>query len=159
MNAQQQLTPPSIGEVWAGQGGIYAGIRQGEDGNLYHLIFAPADVGEHAWGDYGTETGAASKIDGILNTTTLLEHGDSFPAALAAGSYSIDGHHDFYLPSIGELNHAWQTIADHFENTWYWSSSQRSAYTAFSMGFDDGFQLNHGKGNELRVRPVRRLLI
>jgi hypothetical protein len=159
MNTAQNIRPPAIGEVWPGQGGIYAGIRQGEDGELYHHIFAATDVGEHAWGDYGTETGATSKINGILNTTTLLEHGESFPAAEAAGSYSVDGHHDFYLPSIGELNHAWQTIAEHFEKTWYWSSSQRSAYYAFYMHFDDGIQLSNGKGDELRVRPVRRFPI
>ena len=46
-----------------------------------------------------------------------------------------------------------------FQPRWYWSSSQRSAYGAFSMLFDDGGQFNYGKLNELRVRPVRRLVI
>jgi len=45
--------------------------------------------------------------------------------------------------------------AEAFRDTWYWSSSQRSAYHAFYMYFDDGTQLNHAKGHELRVRPVR----
>jgi len=150
---------PASGTYWAGQGGIYAGIRQGEDGELYHLIFADKDLGEHAWGEYGTDTAATSKVNGILNTTTLLEADGTFPAAEAAGNHSADGHHDFYLPSVGELNHAWQTIAEHFEKTWYWSSSQRSAYDAFGMYFDDGVQDYVDKSNELRVRPVRRLFI
>jgi len=46
-----------------------------------------------------------------------------------------------------------------FKDTWYWSSSQRSAYDAFVMHFDDGLQFNDDKGLELRVRPVRSQLI
>jgi hypothetical protein len=49
--------------------------------------------------------------------------------------------------------------AEAFKPTYYWSSSQRSADYAFGMGFDDGFQGTYGKLDELRVRPVRRLLI
>ena len=46
-----------------------------------------------------------------------------------------------------------------FQADWYWSSSQRSAYLAFHMDFGVGYQDSHGKGYELRVRPVRRSLI
>jgi hypothetical protein len=46
-----------------------------------------------------------------------------------------------------------------FADAWYWSSSQRSAYIAFSMRFDDGYQDYDGKIDELRVRPVRSELI
>ncbi len=46
-----------------------------------------------------------------------------------------------------------------FRDTWYWSSSQRSAYDAFIMHFDDGYQDNSGKYDELRVRPVRSEII
>ena len=46
-----------------------------------------------------------------------------------------------------------------FRDTWYWSSTQRSAYNAFLMLFDDGYQDITGKSNELRVRPVRSQLI
>jgi hypothetical protein len=49
--------------------------------------------------------------------------------------------------------------AEAFRDTWYWSSSQRSAYDAFSMGFDDGGQGDNDKDNELRVRPVRSEII
>ncbi|WP_432783681.1 DUF1566 domain-containing protein [Pseudomonas corrugata] len=45
-----------------------------------------------------------------------------------------------------------------FQDRAYWSSSQRSAYGAFGMGFDDGIQFNFAKYSELRVRPVRRVL-
>ena len=46
-----------------------------------------------------------------------------------------------------------------FKPRWYWSSSQRSAYYAFTMYFADGSQTITGKTSELRVRPVRSELI
>ena len=49
--------------------------------------------------------------------------------------------------------------AEAFKDTWYWSSSQRSATSAFFMHFDVGIQLSYGKNYELRVRPVRSQLI
>lgn len=49
--------------------------------------------------------------------------------------------------------------AEAFRDTWYWSSSQRSAYGAFGLDFDAGSQDTTGKGLELRVRPVRSELI
>ena len=159
VNNTLQDAIPAIGSVWEGQGGIYAGIRQSEDGRLYHLIFAEKDVGDHAWGERGTETSATSKVDGILNTTVLLDAPGSFPAADAAAKYAADGHADFYLPSIGELNHGWQILAEYLSKTWYWSSSQRSAYLAFTMHFDAGSQYYDDKDDELRVRPVRKLFI
>ena len=49
--------------------------------------------------------------------------------------------------------------AEAFSGSWYWSSTQRSAYSAFSMTFGGGSQSDTVKLNELRVRPVRRELI
>lgn len=49
--------------------------------------------------------------------------------------------------------------AEAFRDTWYWSSSQRSAYSAFFMDFVDGFQDGSGKDDVRRVRPVRSELI
>lgn len=46
-----------------------------------------------------------------------------------------------------------------FQPTWYWSSSQRSAYHAFYVYFGAGSQGYHDKDDELRVRPVRSELI
>ena len=150
---------PAIGAYWAGQGGIYGGILQYPDG-LHHTIFGAKDLGDFAWGERGTETGATHRVSGVLNTTTLRDTSGSFPAAEAASEYTADGRHDFYLPSIGELNHAMQNIPDAFDKgTWYWSSTQRSADDAFGMDFDDGCQYSGGKDGELRVRPVRRLPI
>lgn len=46
-----------------------------------------------------------------------------------------------------------------FQPRWYWSSTQRSAGTAFSMTFGGGSQDFYSKYVELRVRPVRSVLI
>lgn len=151
------LTPPAIGEYWPGQGGIYAGIRQYPEG-LCHVIFAAQDVGKHAYGEHGTEVEATSRTDGRQNTLVLTVLNGSHPAAGAAFGFTCDGHSDFYLPAIAELSHAWANIPEHFEPEWYWSSSQGSANSAFTMGFDDGSQGSGDKYYELRVRPVRRFL-
>ncbi|MGE8451288.1 MAG: DUF1566 domain-containing protein [Pseudomonadales bacterium] len=45
--------------------------------------------------------------------------------------------------------------AEAFRDTWYWSSSQRSANDAFDVTFDGGHQGISAKFYELRVRPVR----
>ncbi|MDM3889637.1 DUF1566 domain-containing protein [Pseudomonas juntendi] len=49
--------------------------------------------------------------------------------------------------------------AEAFRDAAYWSSSQRSANTAFLMYFAGGTQGNYGKSTELRVRPVRSEVI
>ncbi|WP_109512806.1 DUF1566 domain-containing protein [Pseudomonas ovata] len=46
-----------------------------------------------------------------------------------------------------------------FQERLYWSSSQRSAYSAFSQTFGDGHQDIGDKDHELRVRPVRSEVI
>lgn len=156
--ASDALTPPAIGEYWVGQGGIYAGRREYPEG-LCHVVFAATDVGKHTFGESGISVEATSKIDGRENTAILVNRDGSHPAADAAYAYTCDGHNDFSLPSIGELNHAWLYIPESFEKDWYIGSTQRSAYGAFTMHFDDGHQLDYVKYHELRVRPVRRLPI
>ncbi|MNJ53765.1 hypothetical protein D3C77_491730 [compost metagenome] len=157
MNAEQKLIPPAVGEIWPGQGGIYAGIMPARNGQeAYHLILGD-ELGRFEWGPYGEESPATSLIDGQSNTLDLLEHGE-YPAAKAAAAHNADGHTDFYLPAIAELYEAWMNIG-YKDWYWLWSSSQRSAYTAFYVGFVGGLQLFSAKGHELRVRPVRRLAI
>ncbi|WDY60365.1 DUF1566 domain-containing protein [Pseudomonas sp. PSKL.D1] len=159
MNAEQKLTPPAIGEIWPVQGGIYGGIRQYPEG-LCHIIFAVEDVpGRHAYGDYGVKVEAVSRTDGRANTEVLVGREGKHPAAIAAAGYTADGHADFYLPSIGELHHAWQFLPESFAIDWYyWSSSQFSAYSAYFMHFEGGWLYGLGKGVERLVRPVRRFL-
>lgn len=158
MNAQQQLTPPAIGQIWPGQGGIYAGIMPARNSQeAYHLILGE-ELGRFEWGPYGEESSATSLIDGLANTKNLIGEGDDYPAAKAAAAHIADGHSDFYLPAAAELYEAWLNLGDQ-DWHWVWSSSQRSADFAFGMLFGGGYQDDLGKSNELRVRPVRRLPI
>jgi hypothetical protein len=154
---QAQITIPEIGAVWPGQGGIYAGFipaRNGAEG--YHLILGD-ELGQFEWGPYGEESPATSLIDGRANTLALIESGGQYPAAIAAHEHDADGHTDFYLPAAAELYETWLNLNGKLTG-WVWSSSQRSAYGAFGMTFDDGYQGYGGKGYELRVRPVRRFI-
>ena len=153
-------TVPELGAYWPGQGGLNGGLvtARGEV-PAHYLIIAAKDAGSHEWGGRGRESQASSKFDGFANTVTLLLESDH-PAAKAAADYSADGHDNFYLPAAAELYHCWLNVPELFaKDTWYWSSSQRSANNAFDMYFDDGIQTSGGKDCELRVRPVRRLFI
>ncbi len=157
MSEEQSIQPPAIGEIWPGQGGIYAGFmpaRNGVDG--YHLILGE-ELGRFEWGPYGDESPATSLIDGQANTLALIESGGEYPAATAAHKHEADGHADFYLPAAAEMYEIWLNLNGKLSG-WVWSSSQRSADTAFDMYFVDGSQDILGKLIELRVRPVRRFL-
>ncbi|MHA6161005.1 Lcl C-terminal domain-containing protein [Pseudomonas sichuanensis] len=157
MNARAQLTPPAIGQVWPGQGGIYAGIAPARnDQEAYHLVIG-AELGRFEWGPYEVDAPAKSLIDGLSNTKALVEAGE-YPAANAAAAHQADGHSDFYLPAAAELYEAWLNLGSN-DFGWCWSSSQRSANGAFVLLFGVGLQSSNGKHDELRVRPVRRLPI
>lgn len=158
MSAQENI-PPAIGEIWPGQGGIYGGLRQYPEG-MCHIIFAAEDVpGRHAYGDYGVSVKAESRTDGRANTAALVEREGKHAAAIAATGHTADGHADFYLPSIGELHHAWQHVPESFATDWYyWSSTQYSAFYAYSVGFGAGWLSYGGEDNVRLVRPVRRFL-
>lgn len=152
---------PALGAYWPGQGGVNAGLMRGFDGARdYYLIVAAADIGDHAWGGYREESKATSKSDGKANTEWLCNEETQHPAANACAEYKADGHHDFYLPAAAELYHCWVNCPEVFApDSYYWSSSQRSADIAFHLYFADGYQYGYVKTSELRVRPVRRLFI
>lgn len=153
---------PAIGTYWEGQGGVYAGVMRGEDGMPdYHLIVptAAAVLGvKLAWGGHGTESSDCGlRRDGMANNIALME-GDH-PAAQFCANLEVEGHSDLYLPAISELALCMANVPELFEKEWHWSSSQRSAYGAFTMYFAAGSQFSTAKSLELRVRPVRRLPI
>lgn len=154
---------PELGAVWPGQGGFNGGLIAARgDVPEHYLIIAAKDVGDHEWGGRGIEVKGLSKTDGCTNAQVLIGSEDSteYPAANACAEHQADGHHDFYLPAAAELYHCWLSVPDLFaKDTWYWSSTQRSANDAFGMTFDDGDQGTSCKYSELRVRPVRRLFI
>ncbi|USY26678.1 DUF1566 domain-containing protein [Alcaligenes sp. 1735tsa3] len=160
ISSLKQTTAPApgrrkIGEYLAGQGGIYAGDIQGDDGVLYGLIISqPKDVGTAAWGPDGRLD--LSDWDGLSNTNTLR---DKYPAAKLASDYEADGHCDFYLPSRREMMIALANVPDLFEkSSWYWTSSLRGSYP-WAVAFEDGNVSYNDRGIEFRVRPFRRFAI
>ena len=148
---------PSLGEYWPGQGGVNAGFvpERGEVA-AHYLILGGKDLGELKWGRYEEESQATSRWDGKANTDALIAAG-GHPAAEAARGYTADGHNDFDLPAASQLHQVWSH--DLIAKGAYWSSSQRSAHSAFVMHFDVGTQDSYDKDYELRVRPVRRHFI
>lgn len=151
---------PAVGEYWPGQGGYNAGFVPACEGiPAHYLVFAAKDIGDHAWGRRGEESNATSKFDGHSNTQALLAE-SGHPAATACAEYQADGHSDFYLPAAAELYQGWLNVPDLFSaDSYYWSSTQRSANGAFDMNFNVGYQYSSDKYYALRVRPVRRVFI
>ncbi|TXD58939.1 DUF1566 domain-containing protein [Ralstonia sp. TCR112] len=149
--------PPALGEYWAGEGGIFAGLMPDGNGGQYPLIASVDDFGPAEWGAYGQdEPGAKSDLDGYANTRALIESKHAHPAAQFATGYTKDGHSDFFLPAKRQISLCASTIPEKFEKAWYWTSTQSSADYAWSQYFTVGGQLTAYKSNGGRVRLVRR---
>lgn len=135
--AQPTLTiqPPAIGQPWPGQGGIYAGISRGENGEPdAHLIVATATLGRLKWADACTQ----------------------------AKTHTADGHTDFRAPTRAESALCYANLKAEFNelnDSWYWTSTQISASLAWMRHFYDGIQSWGNKFDTARVRPVRRFIL
>lgn len=129
-----ERAPCRIGEMWPGQGGIYAGARLGRDGAPdYHLIVGPEHDGEIRWIDANT-----------------------WAAAL-----NVEGHRDFSLPFRVEQQALYDRVAKIFQRDWYWSCEQHASGSSYAWAqtFDYGGQDGWTKDYQLRARAVRRLVI
>ena len=127
-------TIPAIGAYWPGQGGIYAGVARGRDGEAdYHLILCQE----------------------------APTQGFTWQAALdLAKTITADGHSDFIVPTRFESALLYANLQDQFDTDhWYWTSTQCSETRAWGQCFGNGDQLDGGKGYERRVRFARRLAL
>lgn len=127
----QSTQPPRIGEYWSGQGGIYAGLCRGSDGDAdYHLILCKdAPEQEFKWKD-------------------ALDHAKTIEA---------DGHKDFTVPTRWESALLYANLQDQFDaEYWHFTSTQYSELYAWSQSFSNGSQNLFNKVSGLRVRFVRR---
>jgi hypothetical protein len=154
--------PPAIGQNWPGQGGVYAGLMRGADGNPdYHLVVATDPAGNLAnlrWGGYEKDSNAISETDGLANTKAMQADGQEHPVLDVLKSLRADGHQDFYLPARRELSLCFANVRELFEtDDWYWSSTQYSADTAWCQDFNNGLQDWSSKNYEGRARAVRRV--
>lgn len=76
----------------------------------------------------------------------------------------------WWLPSLGEMMMIWANFdkinyalskisgATLLQSTWYWSSTQSSATSAWSLGLNAGSVSSYYKFNQRRVRPVSAFL-
>jgi hypothetical protein len=160
-----RITLTAFGVVIPGQGGLLAAILRGPtvDGieqPPFALLVSDAVAGEFediAWGEYGKDVpGATSRTDGKANTDAMVLA--SCPAALRVRDLVIDGHSDWYLPSLGELNSAAANVPELFgTDGWYWTSTQGSRLSAFVQCFDFGYSYYDLKVTGRRVRAFRRI--
>lgn len=65
------------------------------------------------------------------------------------------------LPTRREQSLLLANLKEEFEPRWYWSSEQYAAYSSVAWGqsFYYGLQDSYRKGNALKARAVRRLVI
>jgi hypothetical protein len=126
------IAVPRIGEVWSGEGGVYAGIARGRDNAPdYHLIVGP-------------------EFDGTL---------DWERACVWPKSITVDGHSDFALWFRKEQSLSFANVGDLFKPEYYWSCEQCSSSYAYVQDFYGGYQDTCGKASTYRARAVRRLVI
>ena len=125
---------PAIGQPWPGQGGIYAGITRGEEGQPdAHLVLCPTVPDKRlAW-------------QPALDWAKTIEH---------------EGLADFHVPTRTESALLYANLRDQLDqDSWHWTSTQYSATYAFGQNFDYGFQDDCYKKVEARVRAVRRFVL
>jgi hypothetical protein len=81
---------------------------------------------------------------GQANTTAIVNGcTESGTAARICDDLVLGGFNDWYLPSKDELNllYLLKTVVGGFADTYYWSSTECAAYSAWWQKFSDGLQL------------------
>lgn len=106
-SVSNSITPAlNLGDSYAG--GYYAGkISINGDGVATHLlIVAPKATGQASgktFGNYGTDTGFKSRINGPSNSAGEAALGAGNTAAVFCENLTIGGYSDWYMPAINEL--------------------------------------------------------
>ncbi|MDE3023248.1 MAG: DUF1566 domain-containing protein [Pseudomonadota bacterium] len=109
----------------ARDGGFYAGHIRLDDGQAFALIVAPKSTGEYKstiWiPDYKDVPGAKSFNDGLANTRAMAEEGSEL--AQWALNLRMDGHEDWYIPSMDELEVIYRNLKPSTEKNSCWARS------------------------------------
>ena len=131
----RSVSLPPIGEAWPGEGGVFAGLLKGEDGD--YALIVPLDP--------ASDVDAASWKEAIV----------------AAGKFKTAQHHDYSSATRGELALCFHNVPGIFKKNWYWSSTPYAGYASYAwcQHFSNGYQYYYRKDYELRARAVRRVKI
>lgn len=161
-NFHGRLITPRIGAVWAGQGGILAGIVKGEGGQPDYCLVAPPDrsgIIRGAWGPQESIKGALSEVDGLANTQAMAAAGSDI--ARSALALEIDGHRDYYIAARREARIVYANVSDQYQSEWRWTSTQHAADSiwAWFQNFGHGHQSSWSKDHEFPALLVRRVPI
>jgi len=136
------------------------------------LVAAQEDLeATYEWGCYGEYVDGADSQwigSGLQNTMDITNQGCAtedagITAAQAALDAELNGYSDWYLPSVGELQIMYLSIANGsylgniggFENNWFRSSSEYTNNEAWVVGFNNGYTSLSSKGSAGRVRIIR----
>jgi len=162
-NANTQSIPLKIGDHFGG--GI---IFYLDESNEHGLISAPENQTDRKvmWGRNGI-TGAASTTNGQENTKRILKYftekkkSPEKSAAFICDTMTLGGFHDWYLPSIFELNKMYekQDLIGNFQAGDYCSSTEYGPADACNMHFRPHrtLQFYYNKDNkEYYVRCIRK---
>ena len=159
-----------IGEIFAG--GIIFHLNQDSLGNQHGLIASLHDLSKNAkWGLMGVDYyGFKDAMNGRNTTNAMIKAGaEKGTAARLCHEYSNDGHKDWFLPSLRELQMIYEVrdIIDKtldgdkldktkgFERKHYWSSTGYSGSTSWFFSFYNGGATNYGKNFLFNVRAIR----
>lgn len=143
---------PQRGQPLAG--GIFV-ERYWLNGSERALVLLPDEI-EGAWGEYGQDvSGASSHGDGHANTRAMAE-ADSI---IAAKAIELGGHIPSCLEGHILMVAKQEGLVDLREDRFHWLSTQSSAYLAYLMDFEHGWQYDDVKDDGRMVRPVRSLII
>lgn len=152
-----QTIPVAIGTRCFALGGTLAAILARPDGTVYGLIVADAaHEATGTWGEYGQDVPGAKGPDGAANTQAMLAAGS--PIAQAVRALNIEGHADWFIPSRLQMLALYESVPELFDkDSWYWTSSQGSRYTAWCQDFEYGDSYASYKDSEFRARAVRSI--
>ena len=158
-----------IGEFYGG--GIIVAMWKYPSNVFNYLIMSLEDLStSYSWSNItATASSATSEHNGISNTQTITTQvGHTTSAAKLCNDYVSGGFTDWYLPSITELNHAFNAAQavdtvlgkDALKET-YWSSTESGKSTAYAYEFKDSIsQIGYirddaAKGETASVRAFR----
>jgi hypothetical protein len=123
---------PAIGAPWPGQGGMFVGLRNDEEGRTVALILADAQPAQP------------------LKWKAALEW---------AATVEAEGHADFTLPDRIDLRLLGANAPEQFQRAWHWTSEAFDSSYAWLQYFYLGNQHLVPKSYGGRARAVRRFVL